>query len=545
MLPVIFTSATAQVSQSLLNAKLELAFKQIPKPCDRTGASDSSPIRNYPNIVKVLGVCFDVQYHEQSVAPVLVFEKATHDDLASFMVTEKGCWLSVTNRLTIIVDIAAALSITHSAGIIHGDVKPENILVYEEDGAIIPRLAELGFSSVSSQNPDDKTILVLRRKLDAVLRFLMRKEQWDEPHSITHLEHCLNYMLKPDPKERTPSLRALLAALDPDGPRDRLGLVLQDRGKLTDAEGLYRQALGIAEATGQSNNIELLTTMHNLASVLYEQGKSPTALSMFKEWYAEIGELAKAINCHRRVVDRLEASSATSTEAYSSALIQVATVLQRQGRYEQAEKYALAAYQTANEVLKPDTLPTLAILQTYASICPHTGRFESARELLHRVLDGRIRTLTSNHVQIAESLDALTEFYSEVEQFETAVNYGRQALSVQKELQGVDHPNTWTSASNLSRALCGASSPSRVESLAEAESLATEAWQRSKAFFGEDHYTTGQMMWRVAILKREQGAFAEAKALFQQVYELLVIVFDEDNPEVKECCYNLENLESY
>jgi serine/threonine protein kinase len=58
--------------------------------------------------------------------------------------------LSITEKLRLLTDIAHGLAEIHTAGIVHGDIKPENILL---SGSISPeiRLADFGFASIDDE----------------------------------------------------------------------------------------------------------------------------------------------------------------------------------------------------------------------------------------------------------------------------------------------------------------------------------------------------------------------------------------------------------
>tara|TARA_R110001632_G_scaffold64406_2_gene153079 strand:+ start:1343 stop:2125 length:783 start_codon:yes stop_codon:yes gene_type:complete len=48
---------------------------------------------------------------------------------------------------SVISDISLALEYIHGENIVHGDIKPENILIFEEDGKKIAKLADFGWAS--------------------------------------------------------------------------------------------------------------------------------------------------------------------------------------------------------------------------------------------------------------------------------------------------------------------------------------------------------------------------------------------------------------
>ncbi len=58
--------------------------------------------------------------------------------------------LPVASRLMLMLQVFAAVQHAHNKGVIHGDLKPSNILVAEIDGVAIPKVIDFGISSVVS-----------------------------------------------------------------------------------------------------------------------------------------------------------------------------------------------------------------------------------------------------------------------------------------------------------------------------------------------------------------------------------------------------------
>ncbi|KAK3368036.1 kinase-like domain-containing protein, partial [Podospora didyma] len=143
---------TSEISQSLVNAHLGFVFKRLNRET-QSGSSpwtacmnelcvlSQSPIKDHPNVLSLQGVCFDTPPEDKtSVLPVLVFEKARHGNLEQFMRTERGKSLSFSERLSMIHQITSAMGLLHSSGVVHNDIKPENVLIFETDGRLTPRV---------------------------------------------------------------------------------------------------------------------------------------------------------------------------------------------------------------------------------------------------------------------------------------------------------------------------------------------------------------------------------------------------------------------
>jgi serine/threonine protein kinase len=99
------------------------------------------PLRSHRNIVRILGIhwdCFDIECPQ----PLILLERADYN-LRNFQDTFPE--LPFESKRTIALDVAEGLTALHSNGIIHGDVKVENILVTLEP-TLTAKLADFSHS---------------------------------------------------------------------------------------------------------------------------------------------------------------------------------------------------------------------------------------------------------------------------------------------------------------------------------------------------------------------------------------------------------------
>jgi hypothetical protein len=120
----------ASISQSFFNEKLSYVFKRLHRsfkyPADEIIALRAviseivvlghPEIRGHPNIVRLVGVCFEIDAQTKIPWPVLVLQKAEHGDLKKFMESPRGKGLSLRERLDLCVDVAAAITLMHREG---------------------------------------------------------------------------------------------------------------------------------------------------------------------------------------------------------------------------------------------------------------------------------------------------------------------------------------------------------------------------------------------------------------------------------------------
>ncbi|KAL9600642.1 MAG: hypothetical protein Q9219_003075 [cf. Caloplaca sp. 3 TL-2023] len=95
------------------------------------------PLRSHPNIVKLHGIAFETEGPADALnaMPVLVPECAELGNLAEVLETarKEDRAIAFHDKLLLCVDIAHGLEILHACDIVHGDVKCENVLVFEKE----------------------------------------------------------------------------------------------------------------------------------------------------------------------------------------------------------------------------------------------------------------------------------------------------------------------------------------------------------------------------------------------------------------------------
>jgi len=163
--------ATAEVRQASIALQTSFAFKRFLRLEAALSIREESNIfraliaeilvlgrqsvRDHPNILRLEGVCWEVNPRDDSVLPVLVFQKARHD-LHEFMEQDPGMNLTLEERLNLCADIATAIMHMHSdLGIIHGDIKPQNVLIFEDkSNYYVGKVADFGYSSWFASDND-------------------------------------------------------------------------------------------------------------------------------------------------------------------------------------------------------------------------------------------------------------------------------------------------------------------------------------------------------------------------------------------------------
>lgn len=98
-------------------------------------------LRTHRNIVKSLFWTYDTTTFQW---PLLLGQEIALSDLAKFLHNE-GPALAWSTRYVLCLDVGAGLDALHQLDIVHGDLKPANVLIFNQDG-LTAKLADFGMS---------------------------------------------------------------------------------------------------------------------------------------------------------------------------------------------------------------------------------------------------------------------------------------------------------------------------------------------------------------------------------------------------------------
>lgn len=131
-LKIVGAGATARIRQALVNIQTDFAFKRYGESQQYSSTAEQHKklraliqeisvlgllaVRNHPNIITLIGLCWDVVAEAATVWPVLVFEKSRHGDLRKFMQYGVGRRLNLSERQLLCADIAEAVLCLHING---------------------------------------------------------------------------------------------------------------------------------------------------------------------------------------------------------------------------------------------------------------------------------------------------------------------------------------------------------------------------------------------------------------------------------------------
>lgn len=107
-------------------------------------------IRRQENIVKLLGIGWETDpFVLNRRWPVLLLERAHHGSLADYL--RHGSTASSQMKIEVSLDVVIGLSALHACGVVHGDLKIENVLLFDNEcdeqrdkRPVIAKLADFG-----------------------------------------------------------------------------------------------------------------------------------------------------------------------------------------------------------------------------------------------------------------------------------------------------------------------------------------------------------------------------------------------------------------
>jgi serine/threonine protein kinase len=110
----------------------------------------NTALHRHPNIVDLLGVAF-MPSGSEGLLPLLVLEAAHTDypDLRHYLNTcRENFIIPLEVVYNLLSDIADGIAVLHVFGVVHGDIKPENILLFEHSRCLVAKITDFGHCGI-------------------------------------------------------------------------------------------------------------------------------------------------------------------------------------------------------------------------------------------------------------------------------------------------------------------------------------------------------------------------------------------------------------
>ena len=117
-------------------------------------------LRKHPNIVKLLDIRWDhPSLEREQLGPTLYLEYASLGTLPEFCSSQHPGTNNQKIERQILLDVCLGLQALHQSSIIHGDIKPSNILVFQEKERVVAKLSDFGSAILLNLHASDKVNL--------------------------------------------------------------------------------------------------------------------------------------------------------------------------------------------------------------------------------------------------------------------------------------------------------------------------------------------------------------------------------------------------
>jgi len=159
-----------------LDLSTKTARKQIHDMQLEITALQHPRLQNHRNIVDLLGYAVDQGWNG---IPLLVLELAVSDLEVFVKDTERSSQWSLKQQLC--MDVGAGLDVLHTCSIVHGDLKPKNVLVFGNCNNLgvpfIAKLADFGYSVDEAQH-----------KGQGFIEVTLWTQGWEAPEIRRHIQ---------------------------------------------------------------------------------------------------------------------------------------------------------------------------------------------------------------------------------------------------------------------------------------------------------------------------------------------------------------------
>lgn len=250
-------------------------------------------------------------------------------------------------------------------------------------------------------------------------------------------------------------------------------------------------------ADADADPLETARLTHCVGQLAFLLGDMTTAEHMFNQ----------ALREKRRILGDSHKDVATSMH-------EVASVLEQQGRIDEALAMFTDCLRVKEELFGAEALSTAVTMQSLAAVLETKGELDRAMELLEKVLVIKRRELGDDHEQVAVAMHQLAQVLQAKGELAPALEMFRAALAIKEPLQGPKHPSVVTTKYGIAQVLRS------MGELEEALALFEETALMYREQLGEAHANVGTTLHEIANIKVAQGDTDGALALFREALDI-------------------------
>lgn len=125
---------------SYTSSETKRHFRSI---CIEIKALTTPLLSRHPNIVRLL--TWSIQHGEVIHKPLCLVMELALSDMETFL-SERGPTTMIWQKYVFVADIAAGLDAIHACKLVHGDLKPANVLVFVQNNRHVAKLGDFGMT---------------------------------------------------------------------------------------------------------------------------------------------------------------------------------------------------------------------------------------------------------------------------------------------------------------------------------------------------------------------------------------------------------------
>ena len=262
------------------------------------------------------------------------------------------------------------------------------------------------------------------------------------------------------------------------------------------------------------------------ASIRLTIGSSYMDLGLFPQAQREI---ERAIDLRRRVLGGKNPDTI-------DAMVSLATLTARQGKWQEAEALFLRLIELRRGVFGDEHPQTLTIMGGLSGAYLVLGKYAQAIPLLTKTMEGRFRVLGEDDRNTLDSMNSLAGIYYNQGDYPKAEGLLLRIIGIQRRALGEQNPDTLRTMNNFAM-LYG-----REGKYAEQEVMLLKVLEQRRRVLGNDHPETLVSMSNLATAYGVSGKYAQAEPLLKAAVEARSRVLGEDNPQTLLSRNNLADL---
>jgi serine/threonine protein kinase/class 3 adenylate cyclase len=472
--------------------------------------------------------------------------------------------IPLATRLDLVARTADAVAAAHSIGILHKDIKPSNVLIYQAaDGSPRPRLADFGIGALTDQAQLERRNITatgftetlvtdMQSSLTGTRMYAPPELLAGKPFTIQGDVYALGVLLyqmlvgdltRPVATgwERDVSdsiLREDVAACVDGDPARRLSGATDLAERLRSLEVRHKKRQQEEEARLWARRREKLVRRALAASIVLGLLLVLAGFSYYRERRLRIAaaEAREQAEAAQREAERQTAIAQAVNDFLQEDLLAAANPQHAPDREMTVREALDAAAAKVAGRFENEPLVEASIQATlgYTYLC--LGQYAPAEQHLKRALQLRSEELGEDHPGTLAVINHLAQVYRAQDRYDDAEPLFVRTLEIRRRVLGADHPDTLQSMNNLAHLY------NRQGRYDKAEALYIETLETCRRVLGEDHVGTLAVMNNLALLYKRQGRYDQAEPLYARSLELRRAAFGKQHPYTLTAMNNLASL---